>query len=122
MQTLQIIVLIMGVVSYAAMTFLASYAFGRLRRLGDEVSDLRRTTHTTLGITMGEHIRNDVDELNSMKERFDELLEEERFEDASRLKKIIEQQEHVVEQSIDRFKKAFGEDTVRVEMTKFRVN
>ena len=37
-------------------------------------------------------------------------------------KKIIEQQEHVVEQSIDRFKKAFGEDAVRVEMTKFRVS
>ena len=122
MQTLQIIVSIMSVVSYAAMTFLASFAFVRLRRLSDEVSDLRRTTHTTLCITMGEHIRNNVDELNSMKERFDELLEEERFEDASRLKKIIEQQEHVIEQSIDRFKKAFGEDAVRVEMTKFRVS
>ena len=122
MQTLQIIVSIMSVVSYAAMTFLAGFAFVRLRRLSEEVSDLRRTTHTTLCITMGEHIRNNVDELNSMKERFDELLEKECFEDASRLKKIIELQEHAIERSIDHFKKAFGEDAVRVEMTKFRAS
>lgn len=122
MQTLQIIVSIMSVVSYTAMTFLAGFAFVRLRRLSDEVSDLRRTTHTTLCITMGEHIRNNVEELNSMKERFDELMEEERYEEAGHLKKIIEHQEHTVRQSIAQFKKTFGEDTVKVEMTKFRVN
>jgi hypothetical protein len=104
------------------MTFLASFAFVRLRRLSNEVGRLHHDVHTTLCITMGEHIRNNVDELNSMKERLEELLEDERFEDAARLKKIIEHQEHQIELAIARFKKTFGEDTVRVEMTKFRVS
>lgn len=71
---------------------------------------------------MGEHIRNNVEELNSMKERFDELMEEERYEEAGHLKKIIEHQEHTVRQSIAQFKKTFDEDTIKVEMTKFRVS
>ena len=122
MQTLHTIVLFLGGISYAAMTFFACYAFIRLRRMGSDIFDMGDEIHTMLAIAVGEHIRKDVEELNSMKERFDELLEEERFEDASRLKKIIEQQEHVVEQSIDRFKKAFGEDAVRVEMTNLEFN
>ncbi len=122
MQTLQIILSLMSIVAYGAMTLLASFAFVRIRSLSDEVGKLRHDTHTTLCITMGEHIRNNVDELNSMKERLEELLEDERFEDAGRLKKITEHQEHLVEQSIARFKNVFGEDAVRVEMTKFRVN
>ena len=122
MQTLQIITTLMSIMCYGAMTFLASFAFVRLRRLSNEVGRLHHDVHTTLCITMGEHIRNNVDELNNMKERLEELLEDERFEDAGRLKKIIERQEHLIEQSIARFKNVFGEDAVRVEMTKFRVN
>lgn len=122
MQTLQIITTLMSIMCYCAMTFLASFAFVRLRRLSNEVGRLHHDVHTTLCITMGEHIRNNVDELNNMKERLEELLEDERFEDAGRLKKIIEHQEHLIEQSIARFKNVFGEDAVRVEMTKFRVN
>ncbi len=122
MQTLQIIVSLMSVVSYAVMAFLASFAFVRIRRLTNEVCQLHHDVHTTLCITMGEHIRSNVEELNNMKERLEELLEDERFEDAGRLKKIIEHQEHLTEQSIARFKNVFGEDAVRVEMTKFRVN
>lgn len=122
MQTLQIITTLMSIMCYGAMTFLASFAFVRLRRLSNEVGRLHHDVHTTLCITMDEHIRNNVDELNNMKERLEELLEDERFEDAGRLKKIIEHQEHLIEQSIARFKNVFGEDAVRVEMTKFRVN
>lgn len=122
MQTLQIIVSLMSIVAYAAMTFLASFAFVRLRSLNSKVNELHHDVHTTLCVTMGEHIRNNVEELNSMKERFDELMEEERYEEAGHLKKIIEHQEHTVRQSIAQFKKTFGEDSVKVEMTKFRVS
>ena len=122
MQTLQIITMLMSIVAYCAMTFLAGFAFVRIRRLSNEVGRLHHDVHATLCITMGEHIRNDVDELNSMKVRLEELLEDDRFEDAVRLKKIIEHQEHQIDLAIARFKDIFGEDAVKVEVTNFRVN
>ena len=50
MQTLQIITTLMSIMCYGALTFLASFAFVRLRRLSNEVGRLHHDVHTTLCI------------------------------------------------------------------------
>lgn len=116
MQTLQIIVIFITSTAYGAMIYFTITAFVRLRRLNNQVYTLSRHAYMTLSITMSEHIRKEVDVLNDMKKQFNELLEEERFEDAGRLKNIIDHQEQSVKQSIARFKEVFGADVVKVKI------
>lgn len=115
MTTLQIIVHLVTIVAYVFLIALCITTFRYFRRQQDDIDHINRTLH----ILMGEHLRQNVDELNDMKERLEELVEEDRYEDAQRLKQIIDEQERSVKEQIDKFRDTFGEDTVKVEVTKF---
>ena len=119
MTTLQIIVHLVTSVAYVFLIALCITTFRYFRRQQDDIDHINRTLHLLMGISMGEHLRQNVDELNDMKERLEELVEEDRYEDAQRLKQIIDEQERSVKEQIDKFRDTFGEDTVRVEVTKF---
>ena len=56
MQTLQIILTLANITCYGAMTFLAVFAFVRLKRQEKYICDIHRDVHTTLMLTLGLHI------------------------------------------------------------------
>ena len=120
MQTLQIIATVMSIVSYSAVTFLAAFAFVRLKRQADDIMDLKMVAAKTLALVTGEHIRTMFESINDMKETFLRLVDEERFEEAEDLKQAIGKSEQQAFRELDRFRERFGEDCVHIQNTNIR--
>lgn len=117
MQTLYTITLFLSGVSSAALVFLATYSFFALRRMERRQRDISRTASTTLMLTMGEHLKSNVEELNDMQHRLSRLVEDEQYEAAEQLKSIIEKHEQTVRQSMEQIKRLFG-DNVDIRLIK----
>lgn len=117
MQTLHTIILFLSGVSSFALAFLACYSFFALRRMERRQRDISRTASTTLMLTMGEHLKSNVEELNDMQHRLSRLVEDEQYEAAEQLKGIIEKHEQTVRQSMEQIKRMFG-DNVDIRLIK----
>jgi biopolymer transport protein ExbB/TolQ len=117
MQTLYTIILFLSGVSSFALAFLATYSFFALRRMERRQRDISRTASTTLMLTMGEHLKSNVEDLNDMQHRLSRLVEDEQYEAAEQLKGIIEEHEQAVRQSMEQIKRIFG-DNVDIQLIK----
>lgn len=122
MDALQIIVGVMSVVAYGAMAFLAAFAFVRLKRQANDIKGLKMLTAKTLALVTVGHIQRSCEMLNEMKETLNDLIEDDRFEEAEDLKKTIAKMEHCTMRELERFKEAFGEDCVDIKITNVRRN
>lgn len=111
---------IVSIVAYGAMTFLAAFAFARLKRQEEDIKELNMLATRTLVLVLGEHIRASFEALNDMKETLHDLIDDERFEEAERLKATIAKAEHAAMRELERFKDSFGEDGVDIKMTSIR--
>lgn len=138
---MNIILSIMATMSYFAAFFVSVYAFVKLRQqqsLLEEIVHKLNDTHKTVGesvrsnfdqlnslleeivhklnnthkIVMGESVRSNFDQLNNMKEKFKELLKSEQYEEAKKLKTIIDSVEKDVYKSLMIFKKECGGDII----------
>lgn len=89
MQTLQIILTMANITCYGAMTFLASFAFVRLKRQEKYICDIHRDVHTTLMLTLGLHMRRNFDDLKEMQSSMQRLIEDEEYERAEQMKIVI---------------------------------
>ena len=118
MQILQIILSLMGIVAYVVTALFACYAFGRLKRQEDELDEIKYGVKTCIALAMGEHIRNSFNEINDMKEVLEEMIEDERFEEAERLKTVIAKAESGAMRELERFREHFGKDCVDVTSIK----
>lgn len=120
MQTLHIILSLMGIVAYVATATFACYAFGGLKRQEAELDEIKYGVKTSIALAMGEHLRNSFNEINDMKETLRDMVEDERFEEAERLKAVIEKAESGAMRELERFREHFGKDCVDVEITNVR--
>ena len=111
---------IASIVAYAAMTFLAGFAFARLKRQAEDLKELKMVAAKTLALVMGEHLRASFEALNDMKETLHDLIDDERFEEAEQLKTSITRAEHAAMRELERFKENFGDDSVGIKMTSIR--
>ena len=110
----------MGIVAYVATATFACYAFGRLKRQAAELDEIKYGVKTSIALAMGEHLRNSFNEINDMKETLRDMVEDERFEEAERLKAVIEKAESGAMRELERFREHFGKDCVDVEVTNVR--
>lgn len=102
---------IVAMISYLAMTFFVGYSFNKLR-------ELRRTQMKMMMLVMSEHLRGTFNELNSLKATFNELVENENFEEAKKLQTVIEKAEVASMNALRHFQDMFGNDACEVTITK----
>lgn len=120
MQTLSITAMILSVIANGAMTFLTVFAFVRMGRLSDEISDMKYAVSKVLAITLANSVRDSFNEVNKMKDQMAGMIEDERFEEAEEMKKVIDKAERAAFQALQHFKDDFGDDSVDVYITKRR--
>lgn len=112
MDILQITLFVLSAVSYASMTFLAGFAFVRMKRLDKDVTEVRLGIFAMMKMVTSLHLRSTADSINGMKTDLRRMVAEERFEDAERLKAFIEKSEKAMLMELEKFKEHFGEDSV----------
>ena len=120
MQILHIVLMVMSSVAYVATATFACYAFARLKRQEESLRGMKMATAKTLALVMAGHIQRSFETLNEMKETLQELMDDERFEEAEDLKKTIAKMEHCAMRELERFKESFGEDCVDIRVTSIR--
>lgn len=111
MEILKVAFTIMATIAYSAMAFFVAYAVTKIR-------ELRRTQMKMMMLVMSEHLRGTFNELNSLKATFNELVENENFEEAEKLKGIIEKAEVASMNALRHFQDMFGNDACEVTITK----
>jgi uncharacterized protein YqgV (UPF0045/DUF77 family) len=108
----------MSLIAFASMSFFVAYAITVLRNLRRAVYGLKRHVTIMETIIMGEHVRNNFEQLNEMKETFTRLVEDERFEEAERLKAAIANAERNAKAALKHFKDVCGDNLCEVIVTK----
>lgn len=111
MEILKVAFTIMATIVYSAMTFFVAYAIIKIR-------ELRRTQMKMMMLVMSEHLRGTFNELNNLKATLNELVENENFEEAKKLKTVIENAEESAMNALRHFQDMFGNDACKVTITK----
>ena len=119
MQILNIILTIVTIIANCFLTWFAITAWLELHRLKRNLTGMERAMAVVTTITMGNHIKDSFEQLNEMKAAFRQLVEEERYEEAERLKAAIANAERNVEQSLKKFKDICG-DSCDIVVTKVK--
>lgn len=119
MQTLNIIFTIVAVIANAAMTYFAITAWFELRRMKRDFAGVKRAMVVTTTITVANHVKDSFDQLNDMKETFNQLVEDEQYEEAERLKAAITDAERNAKAATKLFKDICG-DSCDVVVTKVK--
>lgn len=119
MQILDIILTIVTIIANCFLTWFAITAWFELRRMKRNLTGMERAMAVVTTITMGNHVKDSFEQLNEMKAAFHQLVEEEQYEEAERLKAAIANAERNVEQSLKKFKDIFG-DSCEIVVTKVK--
>ena len=112
MQILNIILSIMAIIANCFLTWFAITAWFELRRM-------KRAMAVVTTITMGNHVKDSFEQLNEMKAAFHQLVEEERYEEAERLKAAIANAERNAEHALKKLKDICG-DSCEIVVTKVK--
>ena len=114
MQTLQIIVTVLASMAYAVCTYMAITSFFMLRRTRNNIMRLSRDMERITALALSTHIKQNFEHLAKMKALFERLVEEEKFEEADKLKKQIAFEEKQTNEALQEFKDMFGDDSVSI--------
>lgn len=117
MEVLHVLFLVAGLVANAALTFFGVTAWFRLREVNKKADAMLRGVGLVTTIMMGQHVKENFEEVNRMKRTFDRLVENEQYEDAERMKAVIDKAERDALRSLEKFKETCG-DAVNVIVTK----
>lgn len=112
MQTLQIILTIVSILAYLVTSYMAIMAFFYLRHLKKNKEVLREVLKRLLMLSIANEVRENMRDVNEMKIDFQRLIENEQFEDAEQLKKIISRVEGRVKRMIDELNDGLGDGKV----------
>lgn len=121
MQTIQIIAFITNLVSYTVMSFFACFAFFRLRRQERDLLDIKAAIGKLMAMTAAGHIRDSLNDLNVMRKDLRDLIDNERYEEAEKLKAFITERERNALRQIKHLREHFGDD-VGIEIKDIRMD
>ena len=119
MQILNIILTIVTIIANCFLTWFAITAWFELRRLKRKLTGMEHAMSVVTTITIGNQVKDNFDQLNDMKETFNQLVEEERYEEAEELKNAITNMERNAKAAMERFKDICG-DSCEVIVTKVK--
>ncbi len=109
MQILNIIFTIVAIIANAAMTYFAITAWFELRRMKRDFAGVKRAMVVVTTITVANHVKDSFEQLNDMKETFNQLVEDEQYEEAERLKTAITDAERNAKAATKLFKDICGD-------------
>lgn len=112
MQTLQFILTIVSILAYVVTSYMAIMAFFYLGRLKKREDFLRNVMKQLVTLSIVNEVRENVRDVNEMKTDLQRLIENEQFEDAEQLKKIISRVEGRVKRMIDELDATIGDGKV----------
>lgn len=112
MQTLQFILTIVSILAYVATSYMAIMAFFYLGRLKKREVFLKNVMKQLVTLSIVNEVRENVRDVNEMKTDLQRLIENEQFEDAEQLKKIISRVEGRVKRMIDELDATIGDGKV----------
>lgn len=110
MEVLHIIVSVLGLLSYGTAIFFATSAFFKMKLYQDKLSFMETSIQKILIITLGERMRKNFEDLNELNLKLADLIEHEQYEEAEKLKKVIEKVKENAFNSLKNFQKTFGKD------------
>lgn len=105
---------ILSIISLGTAIFFAVSAWFALRRLLDDVRDMKRGIAITKAMTMASNVKSNFDEVNKMRAALARLVESERYEEARELKAEIAEVERNANELLRRFNDVYGEDIVEI--------
>ena len=110
MTTLQIILSLAGIVAYMCCAWFACEAWNRLRRMERKQDSLHGTQRMMFAMLMDGNIRQNQEAVKRLSEQFQEAVDEDRFEDAEQLKKVIAEREHYILEQLAYMKSEFSDE------------
>ena len=116
MEVLTTILAVVSLICYCALAFFATTAWFALRRLQDDVNLMRNAVRHIAVLSMGSHLKNNIDELKNMKATLRHLVETEQYAEARKLQSAIAHAEQIVQEALQRFKETCG-DTAEIIVT-----
>lgn len=119
MQILNIILTIVTIIANCFLTWFAITAWFELRRMKRNLTGMERAMAVVTTITMGNHVKDSFEQLNEIKAAFHQLVEEEQYEEAERLKDAIAKVERNAKAAMEQFKNICG-DSCEVVVTKVK--
>lgn len=114
MEVLHIIVSILGMFAYTAAIFFATSAFFKMKLYQKKLSFIETSIQKILIITLGDRLRKNFEDLNELKHKLAVLIEHEQYEEAQKLRKVIEKVEENAFKSLKNFQKTYGEDMCEI--------
>lgn len=112
MQTLQFILTIVSILAYVVTSYMAIMAFFYLGRLKEREDFLRNVMKQLVTLSIVNEVRENVRDVNEMKTDLQRLIENEQFEDAEQLKKVISRVEGRVKRMIYELDATIGDGKV----------
>lgn len=120
MQTLQILLSLAGIVAYCGLASFACFALARLRRQEQDLRELKMMIAKIWELVMTNHLRSSFEALNDMRATLRELIDNERYEEAEKLKTVITEAEQSAMRELKCFEDIVGRDKVVVTVTSIR--
>lgn len=120
MQIQNIIFTIVAIIANAAVTYFAITAWFELRRLKSDLAGMKRALAVTTTITIGDHVRDNFEQLNEMRAVLHRLVEGEHYEEAKELEEEIRKMEHHAEESLRHFKDICGDSLCDIVVTRVK--
>ena len=120
MQILNIVLSIVAIIANCFLTWFAITAWFELRRIKNDIIDMKRALAVTTTITMGEHVKSNFEQLNEMKAAFHRLVENEQYKEAEELKNAIAKMELSAEHALKEFKDICGDKLCEIFVTKVK--
>lgn len=109
MEILRIILTVMGVLAYSAMSFLAVSAWCRMRELQRNLCNAQETLMKMFSVISTIKLQIDLEHLGRMERTLKDLIACEKFEEAQRMSEAITKIRDNVQGSIRLFNELFGD-------------
>ena len=116
-EVLQSIALVMGIVAYAAMTFMAAFAFVRLRNQSNDLLVMKEELFRVYYMLSATTVKEKFAEVEKLRKLLPHLVKREKFAEAAKVKEHIEQQEEAAMKALKWFNETFG-DNAEINVTK----
>lgn len=109
MTVVDIIVVSVCFVSYSAVTFFAMEAWYMLRRQKSILEDIMFRQNRMGNIVFAEYVITNFEVLNRLKEQLRELVKDERYDQAEKMKGFVKEAEENAMYSLKKFREVYGD-------------
>lgn len=117
---MEFVIALFGVIAYGLMSYFAISAWFRLRKFGTDMHDLQKVSAKVYVIVSALKLQSTFDQLNEMKNTLRQLVHDEQFEEAAKLKEILEVQESEALKGLKAFQKTFCGEDIKVNLKQIK--